>query len=61
MSLLVGTFLMLINYGDTLWERGYLIKNEIIKNFSNLSGSLLGFNFFKCGGIQTPPFRAQRN
>ncbi len=32
-SLLVGTFLMLINYGDTLWERGYLIKKEIIKIF----------------------------
>ena len=33
MSLLVGTFLMLINYGDTLWERGYFIEDEIIKIF----------------------------
>lgn len=31
MSLIVGTILMLINYGDVFWARGYLLDSEFIK------------------------------
>ncbi len=31
MALIVGTLLMLINFGNTLWGRGYLYSEEIIK------------------------------
>ncbi len=31
MSLIVGTVLMLINYGDVFLQRGYLLPAELIK------------------------------
>jgi len=31
MAILVGTLLMLINYGSVLWARGYLLPDEILR------------------------------
>jgi len=31
MAILVGTLLMLINYGSVLWVRGYLLPDEILR------------------------------
>jgi len=48
MSLIVGTILMMVNYGDTFWSRGYLLTSELIKGLLNY---LVPYSVSTCSSV----------